>query len=120
MWEVITHEQPARGRMRELRVPEDCPAEIGDLVTRCMSEEPEGRPSAKQAYDTLKGWRDRHATFLRQKQASMQRRGSDTLNSEQPSLASSKSSLGNGTMSQGTDPSSQEHLDQQQAPSPET
>ena len=127
MWEVITHEQPARGRMRELRVPEDCPAEIDNLVTRCMSEEPEGRPSAKQAYDTLKGWRDRHATFLREKHASMRRQSSDILTSETPSMATTKSSvegapssLAGGSLSQRTDYPSQESRGQQQPPPAES
>lgn len=78
MWEVCSHEQPARGRMRDLKVPQECPAEIDALITRCLSENPEQRPTAKEAYDILKDWRDRHADFL------MNRRTSTSL--DRPSL----------------------------------
>lgn len=73
MWEVASHEQPARGRMRNLRVPQECPAEIDNLVTRCLSEDPESRPTAREAYGILKEWRDRQAEFLMHKRASMER-----------------------------------------------
>lgn len=73
MWEVASHEQPARGRMRNLRVPQECPAEVDALINRCLSEDPENRPTAKEAYGTLKQWRDRQAQFLSQKRASMEK-----------------------------------------------
>ena len=61
MWEVVTHEQPARGRMRSLKVPQECPADIDELISSCLSESPLKRPSAKEAYHKLKAWKDRHA-----------------------------------------------------------
>ena len=64
MWEVVSHEQPARGRMRDLKVPQECPAEVNDLINQCLSEDPVNRPSAREAYDVLKTWRDRHAHIL--------------------------------------------------------
>ena len=77
MWEVCSHEQPARGRMRELKVPEECPAEVDALITRCLSEDPEQRPTAKEAYDILKQWRDRHADFLRKRRTSSEQASCD-------------------------------------------
>lgn len=64
MWEVVSHEQPSRGRMRDLKVPQECPAEINDLINACLSEDPSNRPSARESYDTLKAWRDKHAAHL--------------------------------------------------------
>lgn len=76
MWEVTSHEQPARGRMRDLKVPQECPAEINDLINRCLSEDPAHRPSAREAYDVLKTWRDKHADFLSKMRNSLGRESS--------------------------------------------
>ena len=64
MWEVVSHEQPTRGRMRDLKVPQECPSEINDLINACLSEDPINRPSARETYDILKAWRDKHAAHL--------------------------------------------------------
>lgn len=64
MWEVVSHEQPSRGRMRNLKVPQECPVEINSLINVCLSEDPADRPSAKEVYDSLKMWRDKHAANL--------------------------------------------------------
>ena len=74
MWEVVSHEQPSRGRMRNLKVPQECPAEINYLINVCLSEDPVNRPSAKEVYDALKTWRDKHAAYL---QTVRERHGSD-------------------------------------------
>ncbi len=71
MWEVVSHEQPARGRMRNLKVPQECPVEINDLINSCLSEDPINRPSAREAYDVLKLWRDKHAAHLTDMQNSL-------------------------------------------------
>ena len=71
MWEVVSHEQPARGRMRNLQVPQECPAEINDLINACLSEDPINRPSAREAYDVLKLWRDKHAARLSARRSSL-------------------------------------------------
>ena len=73
MWEVVSHEQPARGRMRELKVPQECPQEIDDLINACLSEDPASRPSAREAYDVLKAWRDKHAALLTNMRQSLTR-----------------------------------------------
>ncbi|KAL3143559.1 hypothetical protein ABBQ38_002357 [Trebouxia sp. C0009 RCD-2024] len=64
MWEVVSHEQPSRGRMRDLKVPQECPAQVNDLINKCLAEDPVDRPSAREAYDVLKAWRDQHAAHL--------------------------------------------------------
>lgn len=71
MWEVTSHEQPARGRMRNLKVPQECPEEINDLINSCLAEDPINRPSAREAYDVLKIWRDKHAAHLTHVQKSL-------------------------------------------------
>ncbi|BDA50369.1 probable leucine-rich repeat receptor-like protein kinase PEPR2 [Coccomyxa sp. Obi] len=53
LWEIITVERPAwRGNLREIRVPEEAPQEIADLVERCTGQ-PEDRPSAAEAADII-------------------------------------------------------------------
>lgn len=66
MWEVVSHEQPARGRMRSLKVPQECPADIDQLISSCLSDNPEERPTAKEAFHKLKAWKDRHTSRVTQ------------------------------------------------------
>ncbi|KAK9816754.1 hypothetical protein WJX72_004692 [[Myrmecia] bisecta] len=53
LWEVVTHEAPLRGEMRAPKVPEECPQELADLISVCMSQDPAARPSAKEVYARL-------------------------------------------------------------------
>lgn len=53
LWELVTGESPARGRLRAVRVPEECPLAIADLITRCMDSKPANRPSAKDVVVVL-------------------------------------------------------------------
>ncbi len=53
LWEICTGEAPARGDMRPLKAPEDCPQAIVDLYEQCVREEPEERPSALNVLQTL-------------------------------------------------------------------
>lgn len=53
LWEVCTGEAPVRGDMRPLRAPEDCPAEIVALYQRCVAEDPDVRPNAKELIEIL-------------------------------------------------------------------
>ncbi|EIE22891.1 kinase-like protein [Coccomyxa subellipsoidea C-169] len=54
LWEIITLERPMwRGNLREIRVPEEAPQEIADLVFRCTAR-PEERPSAANCADIIK------------------------------------------------------------------
>jgi serine/threonine-protein kinase RIO1 len=55
LWEICTGETPVRGCMREVKVPQECPQEIADLISACltppMSENK--RPRAEEALATL-------------------------------------------------------------------
>ncbi|CAL8464771.1 g4306 [Coccomyxa elongata] len=54
LWEIITLERPMwRGNLREIRVPEEAPQEIADLVLRCTAQ-PEHRPSAAECADIIR------------------------------------------------------------------
>jgi len=53
LWEIITGEQPRRGMLREIRVPEECPAEVEQLLTRCLNPDPHVRPSCKDVVAVL-------------------------------------------------------------------
>lgn len=53
LWEICTGEAPARGDMRPLQAPEDCPQEIVDLYQACTAENPDDRPTAKDLLDAL-------------------------------------------------------------------
>lgn len=54
LWEICTREVPVRGQLRDIRVPEECPQIISDLIESCRQPLPEDRPSAKQVFDVLK------------------------------------------------------------------
>lgn len=53
LWEICTGLLPARGRMRPLITPDDCPPQIAALVDDCMSPDPTQRPSAPQLVERL-------------------------------------------------------------------
>lgn len=53
LWEIVTGEIPQRGRLREVKTPEECPLEVKKLIDACLSVDPISRPSAKDAYQTL-------------------------------------------------------------------
>ncbi|KAL3145136.1 hypothetical protein ABBQ38_001740 [Trebouxia sp. C0009 RCD-2024] len=57
LWEIVTHEQPQRGGLRDCKVPQECPAEIDQLINQCLAHEPEDRPTAKEIYETIRQWR---------------------------------------------------------------
>ncbi|DBA85246.1 TPA: hypothetical protein ACH3X2_005947 [Trebouxia sp. C0005] len=46
LYEILTAEQPIRGRLKPVQVPEHCPQAILDLMTLCQDKCPENRPSA--------------------------------------------------------------------------
>jgi serine/threonine protein kinase len=50
-WRDLTREGV---RCRDIRVPEECPQIISDLIESCRQPLPEDRPSAKQVFDVLK------------------------------------------------------------------
>jgi hypothetical protein len=53
LWEICTGEVPQRGRLRDIRVPEECPAEVRELVLECLETRPSMRPSALQIVERL-------------------------------------------------------------------
>lgn len=53
LWEICTGEAPARGDMRPLQAPDDCPQRIVDLYEQCVAENPDDRPSATQVLEIL-------------------------------------------------------------------
>jgi serine/threonine protein kinase len=53
LWEVCTGEPPVRGNMRPLQCPDDCPAEVIELHRRCLAEDPDERPSAREIVHLL-------------------------------------------------------------------
>ena len=46
IWELVTGETPARGSMRAVRVPEECPEAVAALIQQCMAMAPADRPDA--------------------------------------------------------------------------
>ncbi|KAK9804917.1 hypothetical protein WJX72_011872 [[Myrmecia] bisecta] len=53
LWEICTGLVPQRGQMRSVRVPEECPAAIADLIERGMDSDPDNRPTAKEIVKVL-------------------------------------------------------------------
>ena len=54
LWELVTLMTPARGNLRSVRVPEECPADMARLIEDCLNaNNPDARPTASQIYDRL-------------------------------------------------------------------
>ncbi|GAB4820917.1 hypothetical protein N2152v2_007963 [Parachlorella kessleri] len=53
LWEIVTGEQPVRGRLRDVRVPCECPSEVRDVILRCLEPNPADRPTAVQLIEWL-------------------------------------------------------------------
>ncbi|KAL4437440.1 hypothetical protein ABPG75_004579 [Micractinium tetrahymenae] len=53
LWEICSGERPVRGQLRDLRVPEECPAEVRDLILECLETRPSRRPSARDIVQRL-------------------------------------------------------------------
>ncbi|KAK9800750.1 hypothetical protein WJX73_006039 [Symbiochloris irregularis] len=51
--ELMSGEQPRRGQMREVRVPEEAPEEAVQLMEDCLQVDPSARPMAKQLVERL-------------------------------------------------------------------
>ena len=62
LWELVTLMTPARGNLRSVRVPEECPADVAHLIEDCLNaNNPDHRPTASQIYDRLIS---RYVSFL--------------------------------------------------------
>eukprot|EP00884_Botryococcus_braunii_P016058 jgi/Botrbrau1/3135/Bobra.0070s0107.2 len=53
LWELSVGEAPSGRSLRQLRVPEECPAEVEAFINRCLDPDPSKRPSAKDLVDFL-------------------------------------------------------------------
>lgn len=53
LWEICSGEAPERGRLRDLGVPEECPAEVRQLILECLEARPSLRPTALQLVERL-------------------------------------------------------------------
>ncbi|CAL8468908.1 g8449 [Coccomyxa elongata] len=53
LWELVTGEIPRRGKLRELRVGEECTQEVADLLERCIRTNVDERPNAKEIVAAL-------------------------------------------------------------------
>lgn len=49
----LAGQYPVRGGLRELRVPEECPQAVADLIAACLSEDAAQRPSARELVKRL-------------------------------------------------------------------
>ena len=47
-WEICTREIPVRGRLRPLRIPDECSATVQALIEECLHFDPSKRPHAKE------------------------------------------------------------------------
>ena len=46
LWELCTGEQPIERSLRDVRVPQEAPQSIADLIVQCSHEDPTKRPTA--------------------------------------------------------------------------
>jgi len=51
--ELSAVESPRQRRLRKLAIPEEVPAEIGDLIDRCLDPNPLNRPTARELVAVL-------------------------------------------------------------------
>lgn len=54
LWEICTGEMPERGRLRDIRVPEECTEQVRQLILECLDSRPSKRPSALQIVERLR------------------------------------------------------------------
>ncbi|KAK9804823.1 hypothetical protein WJX72_007321 [[Myrmecia] bisecta] len=52
--EMLTQEEPKRGNLRDVKVPEECPASIAALLDACLDVDPARRPTAKQVFECIR------------------------------------------------------------------
>lgn len=51
--EICCNEVPVRGQLREPLVPQECPEEVADIISRCLSRDPGDRPTATELVELL-------------------------------------------------------------------
>lgn len=70
LWEIVTHEQPCGGGLRDCRVPQECPAEIDQLIDLCLSQDPDDRPTARDICEKIRRWQQVTLTTIKTAQCS--------------------------------------------------
>lgn len=68
LWEIVTHERPHRGGLRDCKVPQECPPEIESLINSCLKKEPDDRPTARQICNTIRQWQQATLAKLKERQ----------------------------------------------------
>ena len=53
LWELCTGERPDRRALRRIQVPQEAPAGLVKMISRCHQVAPEDRPSAVELYDAI-------------------------------------------------------------------
>lgn len=53
LWELITQEPPRRGMLRDIMVPEECPAAVNEILLSCLDQEAARRPETCQIFDVI-------------------------------------------------------------------
>jgi serine/threonine protein kinase len=54
LWELVTLSTPARGNLRSVHVPNECPADVARLIENCLeANNPDKRPTASEIFDRL-------------------------------------------------------------------
>lgn len=53
LWEIVTGEQAFRCQLRDVRVKEECPQAIANLIDACVECDPDRRPSAEVVLQRL-------------------------------------------------------------------
>ncbi|KAK9902754.1 hypothetical protein WJX75_004977 [Coccomyxa subellipsoidea] len=53
LWELSAGEAPPGRHLRPLRVPEECPADVEAMIARCLDNDPDARPSARELVDFM-------------------------------------------------------------------
>ena len=65
LWEIVTHEQPSGGGLRDCKVPQECPAEIDQLINACLSQDPDERPTARDICEIIRQWQQVTLTAIK-------------------------------------------------------
>ncbi|KAL4419356.1 hypothetical protein ABPG77_001583 [Micractinium sp. CCAP 211/92] len=58
LWEICTGATPIRGQLRDVQVPQECPAEVRELILDCLATNPRKRPSAVDVVERLRAMPD--------------------------------------------------------------
>lgn len=92
VWELCTGEAPLRGQLRAVKVPEECPQEVEELINRCWSTDPEKRPTAVEIVRILNG-SNTQALSIRGSDGSIGPSDTDTILSSSPPPAAANSQM---------------------------